>query len=103
VEGNDLVTEEVVTGWDVAWDLDIPLTSSLSVESVDGPDTTVETLLLDLEPAEGLGVGGGGSIRDLGEVGDDWALVGVGDWVITASLGTGDVVPLDLDGGTGVN
>jgi len=98
VESDDFTTEEVVTVGDVGWDLDVPLTTSL-VESVDGPGTTVEALLLDLEPVETGNVALAGGAVDLGKVDNDGSLVGGSNWVITVggALLTVGVVPLNLD------
>lgn len=90
VQRDELAAEEVVAVGDVGGDLDVPVAGA-GVEAVDGPYAAAEALLLDLEPVEGAGGGGGGGVVDLGEVDDDGALVGGGDWVVTVSGALGTV------------
>lgn len=83
VEGNDLSSQEVVTVGNVCGDSDIPFTGLLCVQLVHSPDTTIKTLLLDLEPIKSVDVGLGTGIANLGEVDNDGSLVGGSDWVVT--------------------
>lgn len=77
MQSDDLSTEEVVTIWDVCWDLDRPFSSLVCVEGVDSPDTTGEAVFGDLEPVERGHVGDGAGIINLGHVGNDWSLVAI--------------------------
>lgn len=109
VQTDDLDTEEVVTVSNTAGDGEGDH-SLVVVEALDGPGATaVLCVLVDLEPLD-TGGAGGGRVVDLSEVGHDGTLVGESNWLIlvTRVLG-GLVVPLggdlrasldaDLDGG----
>lgn len=80
VEGNDLVTENVVAGGDVAGDGDIPL-EAVADELVGSPAAAGQTLLGDLEELE-VGLGGAGAVSGaLGEIVDERTLVRLGPGV----------------------
>lgn len=88
MQGDDLRTEEVVTGRHVGDSHRV--LALVGDESVDGPCTVVVSVLIDLDPvlARRAGLRGG-------HVDEDRALVGVGDDVVRGIAGV--VVPLEGD------
>lgn len=80
MESDELSTEEVVSWGNAGWNVKVLPSSSLD-HLVNTPLATLKTVLVDLEPLEAGGAGGGGVV-DLGEVDDGWTLVGGSDWVV---------------------
>lgn len=97
MERNDLRTEKIVTRGDVGRDGD-DLLPAVGVQHVGapvvGPD---EAVLVDLEPAASHVLG---SVADLGEVGDDGAVVVSTDGLVAAGAVAGLLVHFDSDSST---
>lgn len=92
LQSNDLRADQVITSWDAGWDV-VCVLALVGNELVDTPGLAREAVLVDLEPLQAGWVGGLGGIWDLGEVGDDGALVGGVDGLGGAVA----VVPFESD------
>lgn len=98
VERNDLRTEKIVAGGDVCRDGD-DLLAAVGVQRVGAPVVGAdEPVLVDLEPAVAHVLG---RVADLGEVGDDGAVVVSTDGLVGAGPVAGLLVHFDGDGSTG--
>lgn len=74
MESNNLAAEEVVARGDGRRNAS-GVNTTIGNELVNSPSITAQAIVIDLEPLEAVGAGGG-SVSNLGEVGKDRALVG---------------------------
>lgn len=93
VVGNDLGADEVVAGGESAGELNRVL-SAVGYETLNSPLSVGESLVGDLGPDGTVTVGGG-----LGNVDEDWALVGKIDDVVSSVV----MVPLKVNSVTGLD